>query len=48
VSFIGGLFDSNEGELRKLRKTVTRINQFEPEIAKRTWLRARPASASAS
>jgi preprotein translocase subunit SecA len=36
VSFIGGLFDSNEGELRKLRKTVTRINQFEPEIAKRT------------
>jgi preprotein translocase subunit SecA len=36
VSFIGGLFDSNEGELRKLRKVVARINQLEPEIAGRS------------
>ena len=26
-------FDSNEGELRKLRKIVARVNQLEPEIA---------------
>src|SRR4029077_6870658 len=36
VSFIGGLFDSNEGELRKLRKIAARINQLEPEIQKRS------------
>jgi preprotein translocase subunit SecA len=36
VSFIGGLFDSNEGELRKLRKIVARVNQLEPEVAKRS------------
>jgi preprotein translocase subunit SecA len=36
VSFIGGLFDSNEGELRKLRKIAARINQLEPEIEKRS------------
>jgi len=36
VSLIGGLFDSNEGELRKLRKIVARVNQLEPEIAKRS------------
>jgi preprotein translocase subunit SecA len=36
VSLIGGLFDSNEGELRKLRKIVTRINHLEAEVAKRS------------
>jgi preprotein translocase subunit SecA len=36
VSFIGGLFDSNEGELRKLRKIAARINQLEPETQKRS------------
>src|SRR5439155_1322239 len=36
VSFIGGLFDSNEGELRKLRKIATRVNQLEPELEKRS------------
>ena len=36
MSFIGGLFDSNEGELRKLRKIAARINQLEPEIQKRS------------
>src|SRR5205814_7815224 len=36
VSFIGGLFDSNEGELRKLRKIAARVNQLEPEIQKRS------------
>ena len=36
MSFIGGLFDSNEGELRKLRKIATRVNQLEPEIQKRS------------
>jgi len=36
VSFIGGLFDSNEGELRKLRKIAARINQLEPEVQKRS------------
>jgi preprotein translocase subunit SecA len=36
VSLIGGLFDSNEGELRKLRKVVARVNQLEPEVAKRS------------
>src|SRR5205085_7639811 len=33
---IGGLFDSNEGELRKLRKIAARVNQLEPEVQKRT------------
>ncbi|TMD54477.1 MAG: preprotein translocase subunit SecA [Chloroflexi bacterium] len=36
VSFIGGLFDSNEGELRKLRKIAARINELEPEIQRKT------------
>ncbi|TME65002.1 MAG: preprotein translocase subunit SecA, partial [Chloroflexi bacterium] len=36
MSFIGGLFDSNEGELRKLRKIATRVNQLEPELEKRS------------
>jgi preprotein translocase subunit SecA len=36
VSFIGGLFDSNEGELRKLRKIAVRVNQLEPEIQQRS------------
>jgi preprotein translocase subunit SecA len=36
VSFIGGLFDSNEGELRKLRKVVARVSQLEPELEKRS------------
>ncbi len=36
MSFIGGLFDSNEGELRKLRKIAARINQLEPETQKRS------------
>jgi len=36
VSFIGGLFDSNEGELRKLRKIAARVNQLEPETQKRS------------
>ncbi|MBI2323871.1 MAG: preprotein translocase subunit SecA [Chloroflexi bacterium] len=33
VGRIGGLFDSNEGELRKLRKLVTRVNEREPEMS---------------
>jgi len=45
VSFIGGFFDSNEGELRRLRKIVTRVNAFEEatarlsdaELAETTW-----------
>jgi preprotein translocase subunit SecA len=36
VSFLGGLFDSNEGELRKLRKVVARVNALEPEVGKRS------------
>ena len=36
MSFIGGLFDSNEGELRKLRKIAARVNQLEPELQKRS------------
>ncbi|HTD64683.1 MAG TPA: preprotein translocase subunit SecA, partial [Verrucomicrobiae bacterium] len=32
MSFIGGLFDSNEGELRKLRKIAARINDLEAQI----------------
>ncbi|OLC20125.1 MAG: preprotein translocase subunit SecA [Chloroflexi bacterium 13_1_40CM_68_21] len=34
MSFIGGFFDSNEGELRKLRKIVARVNELEPEMEK--------------
>ncbi len=33
VGRLGGLFDSNEGELRKLRKLVTCINDREAEMA---------------
>ena len=36
MGFIGGFFDSNEGELRKLRKVVTRINALEAEVAKQS------------
>jgi preprotein translocase subunit SecA len=36
VGFIGGLFDSNEGELRKLRKLAARINQLEPDVQKKS------------
>ena len=32
MSFIGGFFDSNEGELRRLRKIVARVNELEPAI----------------
>jgi len=34
VSFIGGLFDSNEGELRRLRKIAARVNTLEEETAR--------------
>jgi len=33
VSFFGGLFDSNEGELKRLRKLVERVNACEPAVA---------------
>jgi preprotein translocase subunit SecA len=36
VSFIGGFFDSNEAELRRLRKIVARVNELEPNLAKRS------------
>ena len=35
MGFIGGLFDSNEGELRKLRKIATRVNQLEADVQKK-------------
>ena len=34
MSFIGGLFDSNEGELRRLRKIAARVNTLEEETAR--------------
>jgi preprotein translocase subunit SecA len=33
---VSWLFDSNEGELRKLRKVVVRVNQLEPDLEKRS------------
>ncbi|MEK6206887.1 MAG: preprotein translocase subunit SecA [Chloroflexota bacterium] len=36
MGFIGGLFDSNEGELRKLRKIAVRVNQLEPDVQKKS------------
>ena len=33
MSFFGGLFDSNEGELKRLRKLVERVNACEPAVA---------------
>ena len=36
MGFIGGLFDSNEGELRKLRKIATRVNQLEADLQKKS------------
>jgi preprotein translocase subunit SecA len=36
LSFLGGLLDSNEAELRRLRKIVTRVNALEPELEKRS------------
>jgi preprotein translocase subunit SecA len=36
LSFLGGLLDSNEAELRRLRKVVARVNELEPEWEKRS------------
>jgi preprotein translocase subunit SecA len=36
LSFLGGLLDSNEAELRRLRKLVARVNELEPEWEKRS------------
>ena len=36
MSFLGGLLDSNEAELRRLRKVVARVSALEPDWEKRS------------
>jgi len=36
LSFLGGLLDSNEAELRRLRKVVARVSELEPDWEKRS------------
>ena len=36
MSFLGGLLDSNEAELRRLRKVVARVSELEPDWEKRS------------
>src|SRR5207302_9584244 len=36
LSFLGGLLDSNEAELRRLRKVVARVSALEPDWEKRS------------